>query len=137
LFYGRTNDDDYYEESFMLTANAEFVLKVSVFASRTARLNRFKWASQANPVTVTPTCTMTRWRVKVFDLLGNKHKLRVMEDARGRVQVVGLREEAVSSVDDVTRLVQRGSVLRTSGTTSANAHSSRSHSVFQVILRKK
>jgi len=75
--------------------------------------------------------------MQVFDLLGNKQKLRVMEDGRQRVQVVGLREEAVSSVDEVTRLVQRGNVLRTSGTTSANAHSSRSHSVFQLILRKK
>lgn len=74
---------------------------------------------------------------KVFDLLGNKSKLRVMEDGRQRVQVVGLQEEPVSNVDDVARLVQRGNVLRTSGTTSANAHSSRSHSVFQIILRKK
>ena len=73
----------------------------------------------------------------MFDLLGDKHKLRVMEDARQRVQIVGLREEGISNVDDVTRLVQRGNVLRTSGTTSANAHSSRSHSVFQIILRKK
>jgi len=73
----------------------------------------------------------------VFDLLGSKHKLRVMEDGRQRVQVVGLREEPVSSVEDVSRLVQRGNVLRTSGTTSANAHSSRSHAVFQIILRKK
>ena len=75
--------------------------------------------------------------LQVFDLLGNKQKLRVMEDARQRVQVVGLREEAVCNVDEVTRLVQRGNILRTSGTTSANAHSSRSHSVFQIILRKK
>lgn len=73
----------------------------------------------------------------MFDLLGNKQKLRVMEDARQRVQVVGLREEGVTNVDEVTRLVQRGNILRTSGTTSANAHSSRSHSVFQIILRKK
>jgi len=75
--------------------------------------------------------------VQVFDLLGKKEKLRVMEDGRQRVQVVGLREEPVSSVDDAARLVQRGNALRTSGTTSANAHSSRSHSVFQLILRKK
>jgi len=82
------------------------------------------------------TVTMTG-ALQVFDLLGNKSKLRVMEDGRQRVQVVGLQEEPVSNVDDVARLVQRGNVLRTSGTTSANAHSSRSHSVFQIILRKK
>jgi len=41
----------------------------------------------------------------VFDLLGNKQKLRVMEDGRQRVQVVGLQEEPVGSVDDLQRVM--------------------------------
>lgn len=69
---------------------------------------------------------------QVFDLLNKKAKLRVLEDAKGQVQIVGLREEEVNSVDCVLKLLQHGAHIRTSGQTSANQHSSRSHAVFQV-----
>lgn len=73
---------------------------------------------------------------KVFDLLNGKQKLRVLEDAKSQVQVVGLSERRVDSVDDVLKLIQMGNNIRTSGVTSANNHSSRSHAVFQLILKK-
>lgn len=72
---------------------------------------------------------------KVFDLLNDKAKLRVLEDANQQVQIVGLREEAVESVEDVLNLINVGNTIRTSGQTSANNHSSRSHAVFQIILK--
>ena len=52
-----------------------------------------------------------------------------------QVVVVGLTETEVASVDDVLALISRGNSLRTSGKTSANSNSSRSHAVFQIILR--
>lgn len=72
----------------------------------------------------------------VFDLLNKKKRLRVLEDGKQQVQVVGLTEKVVSKVEDVLDLIQKGSLERTSGMTSANANSSRSHAVFQIILRK-
>ena len=75
--------------------------------------------------------------MQVFDLLAGKARLRVLEDGKQQVQVVGLKEEEVSKVDDVLRLVQHGNNVRTSGVTSANNHSSRSHAVFQIILHKR
>lgn len=74
---------------------------------------------------------------KVFDLLNRKTKLRVLEDGKQQVQVVGLSEREVKCVEDVLKLIETGNSCRTSGQTSANAHSSRSHAVFQIILRKK
>lgn len=74
---------------------------------------------------------------KVFDLLNGKTKLRVLEDARQQVQVVGLQEKPVESVDDVLKLIQTGNNIRTSGQTSANNHSSRSHAVFQLSIKKR
>lgn len=71
----------------------------------------------------------------VFDLLSKKQRLRVLEDGKQVVQVVGLTECCVNSVADVLDLIQKGSLCRTSGQTSANANSSRSHAVFQIILR--
>jgi len=72
---------------------------------------------------------------KVFDLLSAKAKLRVLEDGKQQVQVVGLTESVVTSVEDVLKLITSGNSIRTSGQTSANQHSSRSHAVFQIVLR--
>jgi len=72
---------------------------------------------------------------KVFDLLSDKAKLRVMEDGQGIVQIVGLTEKVVDSVEEVLKLIQHGNTARTSGQTSANSNSSRSHAVFQILLR--
>ncbi|CAK8681302.1 kinesin-like protein KIF2A isoform X3 [Clavelina lepadiformis] len=73
---------------------------------------------------------------KVFDLLNKKCRLRVLEDGRQQVQVVGLQERRVSTLDEVLQLIAEGTRCRTSGVTSANQHSSRSHAVFQLILRR-
>ena len=85
----------------------------------------------------------------MFDLLSGKSKLRVLEDGKQQVVVVGLTETEVGfnhhdhnhnlppqvdSVEDVLKLITQGNNQRTSGQTSANAHSSRSHAVFQVSL---
>uniref|UniRef100_A0A671FIL9 Kinesin-like protein n=1 Tax=Rhinolophus ferrumequinum TaxID=59479 RepID=A0A671FIL9_RHIFE len=61
----------------------------------------------------------------------------VLEDGKQQVQVVGLQEREVKCVEDVLKLIDIGNSCRTSGQTSANAHSSRSHAVFQIILRRK
>lgn len=74
---------------------------------------------------------------KVFDLLNGKSKLRVLEDARNQVQIVGLLEKSVEKVEDVLNLIQCGNNIRTSGQTSANNHSSRSHAVFQLQLKHR
>nr|XP_009859204.1 kinesin-like protein KIF2A isoform X2 [Ciona intestinalis] len=73
---------------------------------------------------------------KVFDLLNKKCRLRVLEDGRQQVQVVGLQERRVTSIEEVLQLISDGTRCRTSGVTSANQHSSRSHAVFQLILRR-
>lgn len=72
---------------------------------------------------------------KVFDLLSDKTKLRVLEDGKQQVQVVGLTEKLVDGVEDVLKLITHGNATRTSGQTSANANSSRSHAVFQLVVR--
>ncbi|XP_059619242.1 kinesin-like protein Klp10A isoform X1 [Phlebotomus argentipes] len=72
---------------------------------------------------------------KVFDLLANKERLRVLEDGKQQVQVVGLTEKVVDGVDQVLKLIQHGNSARTAGQTAANSNSSRSHAVFQIVLR--
>ncbi|GAB0089070.1 Kinesin-like protein [Sergentomyia squamirostris] len=72
---------------------------------------------------------------KVFDLLSDKQRLRVLEDGKQQVQVVGLTEKVVDGVDQVLKLIQHGNSARTAGQTAANSNSSRSHAVFQIVLR--
>uniref|UniRef100_A0A2M4AKW6 Kinesin-like protein n=4 Tax=Anopheles TaxID=7164 RepID=A0A2M4AKW6_9DIPT len=72
---------------------------------------------------------------KVFDLLADKQKLRVLEDGRKQVQLVGLKETAVISVEEVLAVINAGNSVRTSGQTTANANSSRSHAIFSLALR--
>lgn len=73
---------------------------------------------------------------KVLDLLNAKSTLKILEDGKQQVQVVGLKEKHVTSTNEVMSLISKGDILRTSGQTSANANSSRSHAVFEIYLRK-
>ena len=72
------------------------------------------------------------YRGLVLDLLGERARLEVLEDGKGRVQIVGLREEPIYHVDDLLHLVRQAEELRAVGATSANETSSRSHAILQV-----
>ncbi|GCB84073.1 hypothetical protein scyTo_0024846, partial [Scyliorhinus torazame] len=48
----------------------------------------------------------------VFDLLNKKAKLRIMEDHKQQVQIVGLWEQNVFCVDDVIMNVDMGNNYR-------------------------
>ncbi|KAL3186579.1 hypothetical protein MRX96_027392 [Rhipicephalus microplus] len=48
---------------------------------------------------------------KVFDLLNSKAILRVLEDDKKQVQVVGLVEREVHTVDEVLKLIHRGNSI--------------------------
>ena len=43
---------------------------------------------------------------KVFDLLNNKKRLRVLEDHKGLVQVCERKEQPVNNVGDVLKIIQ-------------------------------
>ncbi|XP_066048805.1 kinesin-like protein KIF2C isoform X2 [Chamaea fasciata] len=97
-------------------------------------LNQPRYRSQNLEVYVT---FFEIYNGKVFDLLNKKAKLRVLEDGKQQVQVVGLQERPVGCAEDVIKMITIGSACRTSGHTFANASSSRSHACFQIILRRR
>jgi kinesin family protein 2/24 len=72
---------------------------------------------------------------KVFDLLAERKELRVLEDKNHKVQIKDLAEKTVNSVDEIVKLIRKGNTARRTGKTSANSNSSRSHAVFQIVLR--
>uniref|UniRef100_A0A1I8IY00 Kinesin-like protein n=1 Tax=Macrostomum lignano TaxID=282301 RepID=A0A1I8IY00_9PLAT len=77
----------------------------------------------------------------VFKLLNSKYKRQSVRSVKqeGQASSTGRRKEHcsnINNVEEVLDLLKVGHATRTSGQTSANQHSSRSHAVFQLILRK-
>ncbi|RAL41742.1 hypothetical protein DM860_008924 [Cuscuta australis] len=73
---------------------------------------------------------------KLFDLLNDRKKLCMREDAKQQVCIVGLLEYRVSDVEMIKELIDRGNATRSTGITGANEESSRSHAILQLSIKK-
>lgn len=73
---------------------------------------------------------------QVFDLDSGKlpTKLNVRELQPGLFKVVNLTESPVSSISNAVEILSSGAKLRSTGSTSLNSQSSRSHAVFTIRL---
>lgn len=73
---------------------------------------------------------------KLFDLLSTERRKEVkcLEDSKGAMCIKGLGAFSVESPEDVLKFIKLGSANRSTGETSANADSSRSHAVLQISL---
>ncbi|KAL2530140.1 Kinesin-like protein KIN12B [Forsythia ovata] len=75
---------------------------------------------------------------QITDLLDPSQKnLQIREDVKSGVYVENLTEECVSSMEDVSQLLIKGLSNRRTGSTSVNAESSRSHSVFTCVVESR
>lgn len=81
------------------------------------------------------TCALIHSLAEVFDLLNARKKLNILEDGKKRVVVVGLKEVPVQSVEKLKHLIETSNAQRSTGSTGANADSSRSHSIMQFALK--
>ncbi|KAL7670856.1 hypothetical protein ACOME3_005773 [Neoechinorhynchus agilis] len=72
---------------------------------------------------------------KVFDLLNGRKRLKVLEDGNSVVQVVDIIQEHVTNHADIMKVIADGMSVRTSGISSANDNSSRSHAILQIVLK--
>lgn len=73
---------------------------------------------------------------KLFDLLNGRNHVKCLEDSKGQVCFPGLTEHDLPDADELMMLIQQGASQRSTGTTSRNADSSRSHAVLQLHLRE-
>eukprot|EP00667_Euglena_gracilis_P004594 EG_transcript_4619 len=72
---------------------------------------------------------------KLFDLLNERQQVHAREDADQRVHIRGLQERPVRNVDELMATVDKGLAQRSMGETGANAQSSRSHAILNIVLR--
>jgi kinesin family member 2/24 len=66
---------------------------------------------------------------KVSDLLNDKKKLMILEDANSKIQIQGLEYRQASSAKELIEIIDFGHSERTTHCTAANDTSSRSHAV--------
>ncbi|XP_001352463.2 kinesin-like protein Klp61F [Drosophila pseudoobscura] len=75
---------------------------------------------------------------ELCDLLStdDSTKIRIFDDStkKGSVIIQGLEEITVQSKDDVYKLLEKGKERRKTATTLMNAQSSRSHTVFSIVV---
>ncbi|XP_008069192.1 kinesin-like protein KIF24 [Carlito syrichta] len=72
---------------------------------------------------------------QLYDLLNKRKRLFAREDSKHVVQIVGLRELQVDSVELLLEVILKGSKERSTGATGVNADSSRSHAVIQIQIK--
>ncbi|NWT89332.1 KIF24 protein, partial [Lanius ludovicianus] len=72
---------------------------------------------------------------QLYDLLNGRKRLFAREDGKHVVQIVGLREVQVDSVDGLLEVILKGEKERSTGATGVNSDSSRSHAIIQIQIK--
>ncbi|XP_012625591.2 kinesin-like protein KIF24 [Microcebus murinus] len=72
---------------------------------------------------------------QLYDLLNRRKRLFPREDGKHMVQIVGLQELQVDSMELLLEVILKGSKERSTGATGVNADSSRSHAIIQIQIK--
>ncbi|XP_010056124.2 kinesin-like protein KIN-7O isoform X2 [Eucalyptus grandis] len=81
---------------------------------------------------------MEIYNEEINDLLAPEHrKLQIHENLERGIYVAGLREEIVAAPDQVLDLMEFGEAHRHIGETNMNVYSSRSHTIFRMIIESR
>ncbi|EPY24620.1 kinesin family member 2/24 [Strigomonas culicis] len=70
----------------------------------------------------------------LFDLLNGRYPVVLREDANRRMNLCGLLWKPVTCIDDLWTIISSGMDIRSTGSTSANERSSRSHAVMTIRI---
>jgi len=108
-------------------SNREFLLRVSYMEI---------YNEQINDLLAAPTNTS---HVK-HRRLGTQpyvSQVRIFENKNDGVVIRGLKEEVVTNPQQVYQLIATGEANRHTGSTNLNKHSSRSHSIFRIIIESR
>ncbi|KAF9908981.1 Kinesin-like protein kif24 [Linnemannia zychae] len=74
---------------------------------------------------------------QLHDLLNERKKLHAREDGKNGVVVAGLKEFEIVNVEGLMQVFAYGNNARSTGSTRANADSSRSHAIMQIVLKDR
>ena len=71
---------------------------------------------------------------KLYDLLNNRNKLEIREDSNGLINILGLKENRINSLENLIKIINLWGIQWTVGKTWANIEFSRSHGIIQLII---
>ncbi|CDW90867.1 kinesin motor domain containing protein [Stylonychia lemnae] len=101
----------------------------------------FNLTKQQQNLSNTIYCSFIQiYNEKIFDLLQDgeaKNALKIREEETGNIFVEGLSEYIVQSEKDCFALLRRGEINRITRQTKKNMLSSRSHSIFQMLIENE
>ncbi|XP_042751917.1 kinesin-like protein KIN-7N isoform X3 [Lactuca sativa] len=81
---------------------------------------------------------MEIYNEEINDLFAvENQKLQIHESLERGIFVAGLREEIVNNAEQVLKLIEMGEVNRHFGETNMNVRSSRSHTIFRMVIESK
>ncbi|XP_067104941.1 kinesin-like protein kif7 [Osmerus mordax] len=63
--------------------------------------------------------------------------IHIREDDKGNIVLCGVKECEVEGLDEVLSLLESGNTARHTGATQMNPHSSRSHTIFSVLMDQR
>lgn len=72
---------------------------------------------------------------KLFDLLANRNELKIREDKKQNINIIGAEEKEICSAEEFLDLIEYGSTFRVTSQNATNADSSRSHAILQIQLK--
>ena len=96
----------------------------------------FKYIAQSYQGTTVHVSFYEIYCSKVLDLLNERAQCTMREDAKKKVNIVGLTETQVENADTLMEIIQCGLDVRATGVTSANDDSSRSHAILTITLKQ-
>lgn len=73
----------------------------------------------------------------LYDLLNSRKRLHPREDGKSNVVISGLKEYEIVNVQGLMQVFEYGNNVRSTGSTNANADSSRSHAIMQIVLKDR
>jgi hypothetical protein len=82
-------------------------------------------------------CFVEIYGNRVYDLFENRNRVELLEDGNGNAQLVGHTEITIVDLNQMMDLIRLGMECRTTGSTEANAQSSRSHAIVQMTIRNE
>jgi kinesin family member 2/24 len=71
----------------------------------------------------------------LYDLLNSRSELKIREDAKQNINVIGLEERTICSANEFLDVIEYGSNFRVTSQNATNADSSRSHAILQITLK--